>query len=317
MQLAVAAASINAGSVAGPARPISKISRFLAAGVAVAGLGVVAASPVGSAVSGLQQRGVALTSVSDTTSANFEQLSELLSANPNPIAGALGELAEHYGGIASTSIEQSMAGVEGIWSGMGASKGLETIIPLIGDYLKDGNFTSAYNLINNDMLFNMLNVFQPLFDHTVRGTGEEVPGLFGIGASLTHDLGNLQELFGDFNFYKSGAKYLMEPLIGFQFALSDGLTDHGDHVAQDPIDALLNGYVPWAAPDGSEADPHAAFIGLLTENGTLAYLLNGLPTLIADALTQGLPDDAAESAAFAAGALDLPVADLPLADLLG
>lgn len=305
MQLAVEAGSINAGS----AHPPIRINRFLAA--VVAGLGIVAANPVGSALSDLQQHDVQLISIADT-SANLDHLTELLSANP--IGNAVSELGAHYGQIAANSVEQSLAGIEGIWSGMGGSKGLETILPQIGEYLQHGDVTNAYNLINNDMLFNTLNVFQPLFDHTVRGTGEEVPGLFGIGASLTHDLGNLQELFGDFDFWKGAAKYLTEPLIGFQFALSDSLTDTGDHVAQDPFDALFNGYVPWAAPGGSDADPHGAFIGLLSEGGTVDYLFDKLPTMIADALTQNLPaDDVAEAAAFSAG----DAVDLPLADLLG
>lgn len=291
MQLAFADRSIDRDT-ASKFMPTARANLVLAAGIALAGAGVMAVNPVAPVLSlDAHQSAVQLTA---TTSENLDGLMDLLSG-PNPISSAVGELFGYYGDVAKNSFEQSMAGIEGIWSGMGGAKGLETVLPQIIDYLQNGDVTNAYNLINNETLFGMLNVFQPLFDHTVRGTGEEVPGVFGIGADMTRVFANVQDVFGDFDFWKSSAKYLTEPLIGFQFAVADNLTDHGDHVAQDPFDALLNGYIPWDVPDGSTAeDPHAPFIGLISETGTFHYLFEKFPSMIAEALTMNLPVDDVE-----------------------
>ncbi|RRR47982.1 hypothetical protein EHH44_03730 [Mycolicibacter terrae] len=266
----------------------------MAVGVALAGAGVIAVNPVAPLipVAG-HQPAVQLTGTWDTAADNWANLQEIFAANPDPIGHAVGELTSYYGDVASNSIKDSLAGVEGIWSGLGGAKGLETILPQVMEFLQQGDVTNAYNLLNNEFLFSTLNVFQPLFDHTPHGGTEEVPGILSMGPDLTRIMANVQDVFlGDFSFWKSGAKYLMEPFIGMQFALADNMTDTGDHVAQDPLDALLNGYVPWDVPDGSTAeDPHAPFIGLLTETGTLYYLFEKLPSMIAEALTANLPVD--------------------------
>jgi len=304
MQLALAAGSTDRGTVP-DVSPTTRANRLLAAGVALAGAGVIAVNPVAPLIPMAgHQPAVQLT---NTTAENWENLMDLISANPDPIGKAFGELSDYYGGVAQNSFEESAAGIEGIWSGHGAAKGLETILPLMSEYIQEGDYTNAYNLLNNDMLFDMLNVFQPLFNHVPYQETEEVPGVFGLGADMTRVFANVQDIFGDFSFWKSTAKYLTEPFIGMQFALADNLTDHPGHEAQDPIDALLNGYVPWDVPDGSDSDdPHGAFIGLLTERGTLAYLFDTFPQKIADALTQGLPADD----------VDVPVDDGGVGDAL-
>jgi hypothetical protein len=274
--------------------PTTRTNRLLAVGVALAGAGVIAVNPVAPLipVAG-HQPAVQLTGTWDTAADNWASLQEIFAANPDPLGNAIGELTSYYGDVASNSIKDSLAGVEGIWSGLGGAKGLETILPQVMEFLQQGDTSNAYNLINIDMLFNMQNIFQPLFDHTPRGSEVEVPGIFSMGPDLTRVMANVQDVFfGDYSFWKESAKYLMEPFIGMQYALADSLGDTGDHVAQDPFDALLNGYVPWDVPAGSEAEePHAAFIGLLTADGTFAYLFDKLPSMIADALTANLPVD--------------------------
>lgn len=285
MQLAHAAGSIDRGT-ASDFVPTTRTNLVLAAGVALAAAGVIAVNPVAPMLSlDAHQSEVQL---ANTTAENLANLQDLMAGNPNPIGTAFGELSSYYSQVTSDSFEQSMAGIQGIWSGMGPVVGLETILPQMIEHMQQGDFTSAYNLLNWDMLFNMNNVFQPLFDHTVRGTGEEVAGVFGIGADMTRVWANVQEVFGDFDFWKSAAKYVTEPWIGFQFALSDSMTDNGDHVAQDPFDALLNGYIPWAGEDGVASKP---FWGLLTEQGTVSYFLDVFPSKIAEALTANLPVD--------------------------
>lgn len=285
MQLALAAGSTDRDTAPGVS-PTTRTNRLLAAGVALAGAGVIAVNPVASVIPlAGHQPAVQLTA---TTAENWENLMDMIAANPDPIGNALGELSSYYGEVAQNSFEASAAGIEGIWSGMGAARGLEEILPQITDFLQQGDYLSAWNLINWDLLFDMNNIFQPLFDHTVRGTGEFVPGVFGLGADMTRVFANVQDVFGDYSFWKSSAKYLTEPFLGYMFAATEGASPVEGHEAQDPIDALLNGYVTWDSETGEET---GRWWGLLTEQGTLSYFLQVLPDKIAEALTLDLPAD--------------------------
>lgn len=287
MQLALAAGSTPDRGTVSDFLPTSRTNLVLAAGVAVAAAGVIAINPVAPIISlDAHQSDVQLTA---TTAENWADLMDVISG-PNPIGTAVGELFGHYGDIAKNSLEASMAGVEGIWSGHGAALGLETLLPLVSQYLQDGNATEAFNLINKDMLFNMQNVFQPLFDHTPRGETEEVAGIFGLSSTMLHDWANVQNVFGDYSTWKGMAEAMMSPSISAMYALSDQFTDTGDHVAQNPLDAFLNGYVPWDPQDGSET-VHAPLVGFLTEEGPLDYMFRILPEMIANALTMNLPVD--------------------------
>lgn len=294
MQLALAGGSTDRGTV-----PNARAAGLLAAGIAVAGAGVLAVSPVAPVIHlGTQQPAVQLT---NTTAENLDYLQDLLNA-PNPITTALGELGSYYSDIAQNSFTGVEEALETMWSGGGRVIGLETLIPQVMEYLQEGDSLNAWNLINNDILYNMNGIFQPLFDHTVRGTGEFVPGVMGIGADMTRVFAAVQEVFGDFNFWKTSFKYLFEPITGFQFALSENLTglpDGVEHVAQDPFDALLNGYVTWDSETGEDT---GRWWGLLTEQGTVSYFLDFLPGKFADALTSTIPVEDVDAGESLAGA---------------
>lgn len=281
MQLALADGSMDRGTVSN-----ARATGLLAAGIAMAGAGVIAVSPVAPmATAAAHQAAVELTA---TTDENLAGIMDLISG-PNPIFTALGELGSYYGDVTSGSLDGFTTGLETMWSGGGRVIGLENLIPQVMEFLQQGDSLNAWNLINNDILYNMNGIFQPLFDHTVRGTGEFVPGVFGIGADMTHVWAAVQEVFGDFSFWKTSFKYLFEPITGFTFALSENLTgvpDGIDHVAQDPIDALLNGYITWDSDTGEDT---GQWWGLLTEQGTFSYFLDFLPGKIADALTSTIP----------------------------
>ncbi|MEZ0381638.1 hypothetical protein [Mycobacterium sp. pW045] len=283
MQLALVAGSADRGT-----ESYARTTGLLAAGIALAGAGMLAVSPVSPLAPAVtHQPAVELTA---TTAENLDYIMDLLNG-PNPIATALGELSSYYGEVTQNSLDGLQAGLEIMWSGGGRVLGLENMIPQALEAFQNGDFTEVWNLINNDWLYNMNNIFQPLFDHVPRGEDFEVPGVMGIGADMTHVLGNLQELFGDFSFWKSTAKYLMEPLTGFAFALSENLSGVPDgvaHVAQDPFDALLNGYITWDSDTGEDT---GQWWGLLTEQGTFSYFLDVLPSRIAEALTANLPVD--------------------------
>lgn len=304
MQLALAAGSTDRGTAFN-----TRATGLLAAGVALAGAGVIAVNPVAPLVSlAGHQADVQLTSTSD----NLDHVFDLLTG-PNPIFTALGELGSYYGQVANDSFMQSWAGVEGIWSGLGAAKGLETILPQMIEFIQQGDVTGAYNLFNMDFLFDTNNIFQPLFNHIPRGGTEEIPGILSMGPEMAQVWANVLDIFTDYNFWKGGSRYILEPMIGFQYALADNFSDTGDHVAQDPFDALLNGYVPWDVQAGGSGDPHAAFIGLISPTGSFNYFFDVLPSMFADALTKILPvpevdvdpgDAAAAASLFDFGWLD-------------
>ena len=297
MQLAFADRSIDRDT-ASKFMPTTRANLVLAAGIALAGAGVIAVNPVAPALSmDAHQSAVQLTA---TTAENFDTLVDLLSG-PSPIGSAIGELFTSYSTVAGSSLEASMAGIQGIWSGHGAALGLENLLPLVSQYLEDGNATEAFNLINKDMLFNMQNVFQPLFDHTPRGETEEVAGIFGLNSAMLRDFANVQDVFGDYNTWKGMAEAMMSPSISAMYALSDQFTDTGAHTPQDVLDAFLNGYVPWDPQDGSDT-VHAPLVGFLTEEGPLDYFFRILPEMIANAMTQGLVDDGSVADIAAAGA---------------
>lgn len=282
----------------------TKVGAFLAAGIALAGAGLIVANPATPALVDVQQPAVQL---ANTTAENLDIIQDLL-AGPNPIFTALGELGSYYGQVASTSFDGVQDGLEIMWSGGGRVIGLENLIPQVTDFLQQGDTLSAWNLINNDILYNMNGIFQPLFDHVPRGTTDLVPGVLGLGTDMTRVMANVQEVFGDFNFWKTSFKYLFEPVTGFQFALTESLTggpvDGEPHVAQDPFDALLNGYQPWDSETGE--DIGGRWWGLLTPQGTFSYFLDFLPGKIADALTENVPaDDVAAAAAVDPGSLSL------------
>ncbi|WP_420109799.1 hypothetical protein [Mycolicibacter arupensis] len=275
MQLALASGSNGPGTVS-----TTRATGLLAAGVALAGAGLIAVPTAPMAISASHQAAVELTA---TTSENLDALAELLSG-PNPIFSALGELAGYYGQATSDSLQGSWDGIEGMWSGIGPIVGLETNLPLIIDFLKEGDVTHAWNLINWDMVFGAQYIFQPLFNHPV--AGETVLGAFGIGTDMSQVWTNVMDIFDDFSFWKSAAKSIWEPFLGFQFALAENFTFNSDHPAQDPFDALLNGYVVWDEDGGV---PRAPWQGLLTSNGTFAYLFDKLPEMIGNALTSTIP----------------------------
>ncbi len=310
MQLALANGSTDRSTVS-DLMPATRGNRLLAAGVALAGAGVIAVNPVAPLVPQAgHQPAVELTA---TTQENLDSLMDLLSG-PNPISTAVGELTSYYSGVASNSLEESWAGIEGMWSGIGPIRGLENTLPEIIDFLKEGDVTHAWNLINWDLVFGAQYIFEPLFNHIPRGSTEEIPGILGIGTDMSQVLTNVQDLFDDFSFWKSAAKSVWEPFLGFQFALAENLTNNPDHVAQDPFDALLNGYIVWDEEGGV---PRAPWQGLLTENGTFAYLFDKLPEKIAEALTSTIPaaDTDVDAGAAVADPNLLDTSDTSLLDL--
>ncbi|WP_234806860.1 hypothetical protein [Mycolicibacter minnesotensis] len=258
----------------------TRTTGLLAAGIALAGAGLIAVPTAPMAISASHQAAVELTA---TTSENLDALAELLSG-PNPIFSALGELSGYYGQATSDSLQGSWDGIEGMWSGIGPIKGLENTLPDIIEFLKQGDVTHAWNLINWDMVFGAQYIFQPLFNHPV--AGEEVLGAFGIGTDMSQVWTNVMDIFDDFSFWKSAAKSVWEPFLGFQFALAENFSFNSDHEAQDPFDALLNGYIVWDEDGGV---PRAPWTGLLTANGTFAYLFDKLPEMIGNALTSTIP----------------------------
>lgn len=287
------------GSAVDPGRPVSptvKINRLAAAGVALAGAGVIAANPVVPVAPNSQQRDVQLTSTWDTASDNIDVLVDAIS-QPDPLSTTTGDVLQSELQTITNALQESFDGIEGIWSGEGSAEGLENILPQVSELLQDGNVTDAFTLVNTDFLFDLLNVFQPFFAHeTSHGSGVMEDGVFSVFGNLTHDWGDFLDGMADFDLWKHSAKAVMGPFISLMFSISDHLTQPEGVEPQDPMDAFLNGYVPWDAPaDADEGeDPHDPLTGLLTDDGPINYFLVDVPQQLADAMTEGTTVDANE-----------------------
>lgn len=113
MQLALAAGSSDRGT-----ESHARTTGLLAAGIALAGAGMLAVSPVAPlAPAVVHQPAVELTA---TTSENLDYIMDLLNG-PNPITTAIGELSSYYGEVAQNSFDGVQAGLEIMWSGAAGS----------------------------------------------------------------------------------------------------------------------------------------------------------------------------------------------------
>lgn len=210
-------------------------------------------------------------------SANLTALQDRFDANPFPDLHAWSDLQSGYAQMISDEAQESWKGVQGIWSGYGPAVGLENLMPQVTEFLHNGDFASAYSLINVDMLFDMLNITQPWFNHVPHGTDDFVPGASGITGDMLRNLAAVSDVFADYSTWKDLSKAAMSPMIGAMFQAMQSTGDPLNAPAQ-VVDALLNGYSPLGGLHQND------FVGLLTQGSLLDELLVTIPGKIADAL---------------------------------
>ncbi|MEO8816347.1 MAG: hypothetical protein ABI307_07590 [Mycobacterium sp.] len=226
-------------------------------------------------------------------SENITALQDRFEANPFPDLNAWSGLQSGYAQMISDEVQESLKGVQGIWSGYGPAVGLENLLPQVTEFLQSGDVASAYSLINVDMLFDAQNITQPFFNHIPHGTDEFIQGASGITGDMLRHLAAVSDVLGDYSVLKDLAKAATSPAIGALFQASQSGTEINDlfaagdtagamtalnNLPAQVTDALLNGYSPLG---GLHQDD---FVGLLTQGSLLDQLLVIIPGKVADAL---------------------------------
>ena len=301
----------------------------LIAAVAVLGAGLANVEPLRPASVEVQRLATQLVAVStpsfsDSTTVDWSQM---LSAAKGNVDGLWDRFEAHpfadltawshieggYADMIKDEIGQSLAGVQGIWSGDGYALGLEHVLPQVADMLHNGDAFGAYSLVNAEFLYDLLNVTAPFFDRVeFWGSGQFIAGASGIPADYLHHMGDAAHVFADYMLWAGLANAVLAPSIGAIFQTiqtADGINDlfrAGDttgaltaltNLPATVANAFLNGY---AAPAGGE---EGTFTGLLTAGGIFDQLFVTIPQQVADALngTAADPGDAAASLDATAG----------------
>ncbi|UVO13292.1 hypothetical protein NM962_03875 [Mycobacterium sp. SVM_VP21] len=239
---------------------------------------------------------------SETLSAakdNFNELQARFEAHPFADLSAWSGLQSHYADMVGDEIEQSLAGIKGIWSGDGYALGLEHVLPQVTEMLHNGDAFGAYSLVNAEFLYDLLNITEPFFTRVqFWGSGELIVGASSIPGDLLHRMGDVADVFSDYMLWARLANAVLAPGIGAMFqAVQTGggineLFQAGDtavaltalsNLPATVASAFLNGYAP---PAGGE---EGTFTGLLSAGGIFDQLFVTIPQQIADALNATAP----------------------------
>lgn len=295
----------------------NRLGSLLAAGVALAGAGVLAVSPATSAAAAFEHHEVALTSAWDDlanhTAASFDAIKDSIGNDPFPILSRLGENVEDYGklliGLEGVSLgldhhptDSGLAGlihgIQALFTGDGQVPGLDEIIKGLGQ-----DPQAAFNVINLLTLFGSEGLLKPLVpvvtipERMLENFTSVVTGLFGPDSL--------------WDFGKGAAKAFTEPLIGVGYEFSSILNELGEKNADiasilgnapaQLLDTLINGYeVPEskAVPNGSHFlglfgngyayDEHHEPVSIVPS--TFASLFSVWPKEIAQLLGAGTSD---------------------------
>jgi hypothetical protein len=320
--------TVNEGDAVQLAHSPDSINRFLVAGVAVLGVGLVAVTPATSSLPTVVHRAVQLTAgeqdwsqVLTTAEDNLTTLeSEAATANSD-LSSALGTELSGFGTQISTALTGAETGLEnafyGGWYGSddgyvfglfggsvtdSATGVTETGSTLqeIGTALDQGNLFDAFSYFDTWSL--------ETADHTLRYLVEPILSVTSHGVtteSLTAELlqtfTNVYEEFGTYTELKNLSDALLSPPLGVAF----GLTGDFDTIAAD----LSSGNFDQALADignlpsdltgdvlNGFVDPYSngePFAGLLASGGVLDELLVTLPTQLATALGESTAPESA------------------------
>lgn len=310
----------------------TRLSHALAAGVVVAGAGLLAAAPTMSTMSDIQHRAVGLMADTDVTDTgitwsdvmstaqqNIAELQDEMAAAPNPlltqissnfadytqlITGMQDVVIGLHGDGSLKTIDSGFLGIqEGIdalINGTSKTPGFEELLQDMSTFIQNGDPLSAFNELNLYTLHGMEDIFKPL-----------VPVVTIPERMLENFTNLLNQTVGPENLWGLGkdiTKAFSSPLIGFGYELSTILNQSGDGDSSvgDPLAALVNALINGYQAPGADG----AFAGLLNSGGLLEGLLVSWPQQFADALTVGtadLPvnaDDSATGTAEAVASLD-------------
>ncbi|MGV0624532.1 hypothetical protein [Mycolicibacter minnesotensis] len=294
----------------------SRTSRFAAAGVAVMGASLIAATPVMPvmpAVSSTQHHAVELTADFLGLSSLFERTADNIgdlinNANVFDVLGQVGSNWLDYGhliigmkdaplddrpqdpqprtitsGFAGVgeALERMIFGDTGTSQGHDKYPGLEGLFEQVTGALREGDIYGAFNYINIWALFG------------IEEAGKSMGPVLSIPA---REMMNISSLFNEFTgplvgwaMIKQLGDITMSPMIGGMYQFMQNISEvfSGDigalfSMPADVLNSVLNGYI---VPETG-----AVFRGLLNENSLFDMLLNQWPGRAAEALEVGTAD---------------------------
>lgn len=293
-------------------RTASRATRLTAAGIALAGAGLVAVHPVTADLQEVRHQAVQLTAGFDDFfgwSSVFERTAENLQAlfdNAN-VFDVVGQVASNWGdfgqliigmedvpldarpdlpprfvtsGFAGIgdALEKMIFGVEGQDV---KYPGLEVLLERMGEALANGNPFEAFNELNIWTLYGIEDI------------GKALAPVLSIPARQAENISSLiNEFIGPLDawaFIKSLSETAMAPMIGVIYQLTETITDvlGGDFNAllsfpADLVNTVINGYI---VPETEDV-----FVGLINEGSIFDLLLDDWPARAAEALTVGTAD---------------------------
>lgn len=303
-----------------------RATRLAATGIALAGAGAIALTPIAPVVQGAQHQAVQLTAGWDSL---FERTSESLAAlmeNSN-VSTLLGQYSSNWGdymqliigmedvpldardGLSPRFITSGFAGInealekmiDGDESNPAKYPGLEVLLERMTEYMGQGDPFNAFNEYNIWFLYG------------IEEMGKSMGPVLSIPArEMMNQSSLMNEFIGPLDawaFIKQASDAMMSPMVGVIYQLTQNVTAAmgGDiealfNLPADVLNTMLNGYI---VPETNEV-----FTGMLTEGGIYDLLLNQWPARAAEALSVGTAD-------LPTNAVDVP--DLAVAgpDLLG
>lgn len=321
--------TVNEGDAVQLVHGPDSINRFLVAGVAVLGAGLVVVNPTTPSLPIAAHRAVQLTAgeqdwsqVLTTAEDNLTNLeSEAATANSG-LASAVGtelsgfetQISNAFTGVES-GLQNSISGgwygsddgyVFGLFPGsVTGPDGVETGSTLqeISTALEQGNALSAFSYFDTWSLETVDHTLKPLLSPLLDETSKGATTL-GIPAELSQTFTNVLEEFGNYNELKALGDALLAPELSVAFGLSNDLdgiaTDlsSGDstlaltdlsNLSSDLTGDLLNG---WTDPYTGTGE---AFTGLLNTGSILEELLVTWPGQLATALGESTATAAADA----------------------
>lgn len=302
------APALEMGAYSAPPRP--RVSKFLAAGVAVVGAGALAVTPVSPVVDvQVQNRAVALTASanptysSDTaavygnlfnqTAGNFANLFQTFAADPFPILSQVLANQWAYGEKIVGGFVGIPGAIDSWWNGNNG----RPLFEQAAAHFRAGEFADGWDRLNRSFVY-ALNVGSPFYSaFWSQAPSQRNPeGNMGIPEQMATNFQQIvQTVFDRSSIVNEITKSVLGPFLGlgFEFALlADAVTGalkEGDGQAAFTalvnapgvmLNTFLNGYVnPECTGDECEQFP-----GLINATSALVNLFHGIPLAIAEAL---------------------------------
>lgn len=304
------APAMETGLYAAPSKP--RVSKFLAAGVAVVGAGAVAITPVSPIVADdvrSQTHAVALTAAANPTygsdtsavygnlfsesSANFQNLFQAFATDPFPILSQVAANQWAYG----TKFLSGFSGVSESFNSWWTGANGKAMIEAGFEHFSNGEFADGWDRLNRSFVY-ALNIGSPLYSaFWSQAPSQRNPeGNMGIPEQMAINFQQVVSLVFDRNsIVNEMTKTVLGPFLGLGFEvalLADAVTlamkeGDGEGLVRALVNApgvmlntFLNGYVNPEC-EGSNCE---VFPGLINAGGTLISLFSELPKAIAEAL---------------------------------